>query len=216
VAGNYVGHYHIVLLSYCLIGFFINNAIRPPGYRSGTGKTLAGLFYLHPGLGISMSGFVTCRLLVASLLGAVSAPVVIPAPVEFQWATGVQATNIPSSGCGDVFQGRGLVAASEPNTFISMGSFSGTATFGSTTLVGDKDVYVMKSNSSGFVHWVVQVNGTYDLGGAHIPRIRPTPESAGDHFPIASDGVGGVCVTGVTRGDPASFGSITLTGLSAK
>ena len=76
------------------------------------------------------------------------------------------------------------------------GSFSGEASFGSTSLTsrGGYDAFVMHVTASGAIDWVIQAGGAFDDGG----------------FGIAHDGAGVALVTGDFNGE-ASFGSKTLT-----
>ena len=106
----------------------------------------------------------------------------------WDWAT-------PAGGVGyDV--GRAIASDSQGNLY-SIGYFSGTATFGSTTLetTGDFDIYIAKLDSSGNFLWAVQAGGTDDDQG----------------YGIAVDAAANVYVTGYYRGS-AAFGSTTLTG----
>ena len=79
---------------------------------------------------------------------------------------------------------------------IVTGSFSGTATFGSTTLTsaGNDDVFIAKLNADGNYVWAKRAGGTSNDYGNSISSL--------------SDGSS--IVTGVFSGS-ATFGSITLT-----
>ena len=80
--------------------------------------------------------------------------------------------------------------------FLVSGSFSGEASFGSTSLIsrGSDDAFVMHVTAAGAIDWVVQAGGT-DSTYARC---------------IANDGGGGALATGTFSGE-ASFGSTVLT-----
>lgn len=91
--------------------------------------------------------------------------------------------------------GRDLALDSEGNIYLT-GSFTGSATFGSTTLSnpGDKDIFVAKISNEGNWLWAQKAGGdAYDEG-----------------YGIATDGSGNSYLTGVFRGE-ASFGNLMLT-----
>jgi len=80
--------------------------------------------------------------------------------------------------------------------FLVSGSFSGEASFGSTSLIsrGSDDAFVMHVTAAGAIDWVVQA------GGMDSTYARC----------IANDGGGGALATGTFSGE-ASFGSTVLT-----
>ncbi|MDD4309684.1 MAG: SBBP repeat-containing protein [Candidatus Cloacimonetes bacterium] len=92
-------------------------------------------------------------------------------------------------------EGRDIATDSNGNSYVT-GLFSGTATFGSTTLTsnGDSDIFITKLDNSGNYLWVKQAGGVDREKGASI----------------AIDSCGNCYVTGSFRG-PATFGGITLT-----
>ena len=82
------------------------------------------------------------------------------------------------------------------NTYVT-GTFSGTATFGATTLTsaGSDDIFVAKRSSSGSWQWATRA------GGSGIDRS----------FALAVDGSGSVVITGEFRSPTIAFGTTTLT-----
>ncbi len=82
------------------------------------------------------------------------------------------------------------------NTYVT-GSFSGTATFGATTLTsaGNEDVFVAKRTPAGTWLWATSA------GGADAENV------AG----VAVDGSGNVVITGSFRSPTIAFGTTTLT-----
>lgn len=81
------------------------------------------------------------------------------------------------------------------NVYIT-GGFSGTATFGSTSVVsgGNNDVFVAKYNNSGLIQWVQSASGTGNDYG----------------LSIAVDGSGNAYITGSFAGT-ATFGATSVT-----
>jgi hypothetical protein len=94
-----------------------------------------------------------------------------------------------------VNSGEGIAIDSSGNVYIT-GYFSGTAVFGSTTLVsaGRKDTYMAKVDSGGNFLWAKRAGGTGDDSGEGI----------------AVDSSGNAYITGHFRGT-AVFGATTLT-----
>jgi hypothetical protein len=90
--------------------------------------------------------------------------------------------------------GSGIVTDRNGNCYIT-GNFSGTATFGTTTLTssGGADIFTAKYDAAGNVLWVKQAGGVNGDGGNQI----------------ATDGSGNSYVTGAFS-DTAAFGSINL------
>lgn len=82
------------------------------------------------------------------------------------------------------------------NVYIT-GSFTGTATFGATTLTsaGGQDVFVAKYSSAGMCRWAVGAGGSGDEYGSDL----------------AVDGTGSVYVIGDFKGNATTFGATTLT-----
>ena len=82
------------------------------------------------------------------------------------------------------------------NTYIC-GNFSGSATFGSTTLTGagNTDMFIAKYNSSGSAVWATGAGGT-DYEGAYSLWV---------------DGIGNIYVDGYFQGVSLTLGSTTLT-----
>ncbi len=94
--------------------------------------------------------------------------------------------------------GRRVALDGSGNAYLT-GVFEGpAASFGPTTLTGAgrDDVFVAKLTPTGTWEWATQAGGTDNDGGAGV----------------AVDGNGAVYVTGYFRSDPASFGSILLSG----
>ncbi|MFK0730379.1 MAG: SBBP repeat-containing protein, partial [Gloeotrichia echinulata HAB0833] len=92
-------------------------------------------------------------------------------------------------------RGHSITSDGTGNTYVT-GFFSGTTTFGNTTLTsaGNQDAFITKLDSSGNFLWAQKLGGTLaDVGVG-----------------ITSDGVGNTYVTGVFR-STATFGSTTLT-----
>jgi len=106
----------------------------------------------------------------------------------WQWA--VKAGGAASSGD----YGRAIAADSSGNCYVT-GYFSGTATFGSTSLTAaSSDIFVAKLNTSGVWQWAVKAGGvSADYGQG-----------------IAIDSSGNCYVTGYFAGT-ATFGSTSLT-----
>ena len=105
----------------------------------------------------------------------------------WQWAAGAGGTEDEG--------GKSIAIDSQGNQYV-IGSFYGTATFGSQTLTsnGSADIFVAKLSPSGNWLWAVQAGGTdLDLGNG-----------------IAVDGVGNILVSGYFQ-DIATFGTHTLT-----
>ncbi len=92
-------------------------------------------------------------------------------------------------------QGQGIAVDESGNLYVT-GNFSGTFTFGTTTLTsnGDLDIYVAKYNNAGDVQWVKSA------GGSGTDRGQD----------IVVDGSSKAYVTGLFS-DTATFGSTTLT-----
>ena len=99
------------------------------------------------------------------------------------------------SGGTDPVLGFGIAYDGAGGAFVT-GSFSGIASFGSTSLTsrGGTDVFVMHVTASGAIDWAVQAGGASQHQG----------------YGIAYDGAGGALVTGHFSGN-ASFGSTSLT-----
>ena len=97
---------------------------------------------------------------------------------------------------GELFDSAEGVADDGVGGALVTGYFSGTASFGSTSLTsrGSSDAFVMHITASGDVDWAIQAGGTSGDYGAGI----------------AHDGAGGAFVTG-SFGDNASFSSTSLT-----
>ena len=105
--------------------------------------------------------------------------------------------------------GRGIIADGEGGAIFT-GSFTGTASFGTTTLTSPAgaasyaaavpDVFVVRVNSTGDVVWAIQAGG----------------DGSDEAYSIAPDGAGGALVTGSFKPSSnqgvyaASFGSTTL------
>jgi hypothetical protein len=105
---------------------------------------------------------------------------------DWQWAKSAGGTNDD--------WGWGIAVDTKGNTYIT-GSFNGTATFGTTTLVsqGESDVFVAKLNANGDWQWAIKTGGTsYDGRGG-----------------VAVDTSGNVYITGYFFGS-ATFGPFTL------
>ncbi len=120
-----------------------------------------------------------CLPVLLSLAGSLSAH-----GQSWQWAT--------SPGAGE---GRSTAVDAVGNVYVT-GHFSGTATFGATTLTsaGLTDMFVAKLNSSGAYQWAARSGGSGDDGGTGV----------------AVDGNGRVYVTGRFTGT-ATFGATPLT-----
>lgn len=90
----------------------------------------------------------------------------------------------------------GSIAVDETGNAYIAGQFSGSVSFGTTTLtsVGSLDIYTAKLNSSGNWLWAVRSGGT-----------------DADYCSGAAAGNGGVYISGSFR-NTTTFGSITLTG----
>jgi hypothetical protein len=102
---------------------------------------------------------------------------------------------VTQTGSTSVNQGMGVVVSSDGGAIIT-GYFSGTATFGSTSLTssGDRDVFVGKVSPTGEWEWVIKSGGTGDDAGWDVV--------------VSSDGV--AIITGYFSGT-ATFGSTSLT-----
>jgi hypothetical protein len=124
-------------------------------------------------------------LALALTLGVVSAASL--ASVGVPWATQVGSTSLDL--------GLATSALSDGSAIVA-GKFSGTATFGSTTLTsaGSDDVFVAKIDASGTYVWATQAGGTSNDFGYAVSTL--------------SDG--SAIVTGQFR-STATFGSTTLT-----
>jgi hypothetical protein len=105
---------------------------------------------------------------------------------DFQWAK--------RAGGIDYDYGNGIARDGASNIFIT-GRFSGSATFGSTTLnsKGLSDIFVAKYDDSGKLLWVTQAGGTSNDYGQKV----------------AIDNSGDVIVVGYFA-NSAVFGTITL------
>lgn len=101
---------------------------------------------------------------------------------------------------GSTYDGASSIAVDATENVYITGSYSGTATFGSTatTSTGFYDIFVAKYNSSGVLQWVQSAGGSeYDYGNS-----------------IAIDGTGNAYITGRYNGT-ATFGAITKTSVGA-
>ena len=101
------------------------------------------------------------------------------------------------AGGSDADQGWSIAIDSSGNSYVT-GFFTGTGSFGSTTLNsnGSNDIFVSKLDSSGNWLWAKQAGGNYwDMG-----------------YSIAIDSSGNSYVTG-NFGETASFGTTTLTSI---
>lgn len=91
-------------------------------------------------------------------------------------------------GAGDD-TGKGIGVDAAGNVYVT-GGFMGTATFGSTTVVGSstdfRDMYLAKFDNNGALQWVKKTDGTYDEVG----------------WGIAVDALGNSYVTGEYHADP--------------
>jgi hypothetical protein len=103
---------------------------------------------------------------------------------NFLWAARAGGTHICT--------GSGIATDGAGNSLVT-GEFSGTATFGDTTLSGFEDIFIAKLDADGNFQWAAQAGGTDYAGGFHI----------------ATDGSGNSLVTGGLRGT-ATFGDTTL------
>lgn len=115
---------------------------------------------------------------------------VLPVSVVVPWAAG-------SGGPGsDV--GNAIAVDAAGNSYVA-GYFTGTATFGTNTLVsaGNTDIFIAKHNAAGQLLWVRRAGGPgYDVAKG-----------------IAVDAAGNCHVTGAYEGE-AAFGTTTLTNTS--
>jgi len=112
-------------------------------------------------------------------------------PANFLW--------VEQAGGTDIDIGRAIATDGSGNSIVT-GEFSGTATFGDTTLTSDgsNDIFIAKYDGDGNFLWVEQAGGTdIDIGRA-----------------IATDGSGNSIVTGEFRGT-ATFGDTTLTSVGS-
>lgn len=91
-------------------------------------------------------------------------------------------------------EGSGIATDSNGNSYI-IGRFSGTASFGFTTLIssGDYDIFIAKLDTSGNYLWAQKAGGTSSDKGTGI----------------ATDSIGNSYVTGCFQGS-ATFGTTTL------
>ncbi|XWK90520.1 MAG: SBBP repeat-containing protein [Phormidium sp.] len=106
---------------------------------------------------------------------------------EVIWAKGYGSTGLDS----------GIdIATDSSGNLYTIGYFSGSVTFGNTTLTsqGNSDVYITKQDSSGNVIWAKSVPGTV----------------SGSAKAIVTDSSGNIYTTGIFSGS-ATFGSVTLT-----
>lgn len=105
----------------------------------------------------------------------------------YQWAK-------RTDGIGLFNGGNGISSDAWGNVFVT-GYFSGTAAFGTTTLVAtNNNVFIVKSDSLGNVLWAKQTGGTGNAYGNSV----------------STDALGNVFVTGQFQGT-ATFGTSTLT-----
>ena len=139
------------------------------------------------GYGTATFGSTTLTSSSAGVAGAFTAKV--NADGSWAWATKAGGPG------GDV--GNGISALPDGSSIVT-GTFSGTATFGSTTLTssaGSNDVFTAKMNADGTWAWATKAGGTGDDYGRSVSAL---PD-------------GSSIVTGRVNGT-ATFGSITLTG----
>ncbi len=94
---------------------------------------------------------------------------------SWQWA-------VKAGGSSDDY-GYGIAVDSSGNAYVT-GYFSGTATFGSTSLTssGDADIFIAKLSSSGSWQWAVKAGGTSSDYGKVI-----AVDSSGNAYVYASD-----------------------------
>ncbi len=126
---------------------------------------------------------------VAALAAWCSAPLAAtPAPTG-SWAVGMGGTGLDIS--------RAVLPMPDGSTVVT-GSFSGTATFGGTTLTsaGDHDIFVTRINRDGTHAWAVRAGGSqYDVG-----------------FSLTAAPDGGLIFSAIFTGTQATFGSRQVTG----
>jgi hypothetical protein len=93
------------------------------------------------------------------------------------------------------------IATDSSGNLYTIGAFSGSVTFGNTTLTsqGNSDVYITKQDSSGNVIWAKSIPGT----DSNSPKA------------IVTDSSGNLYATGVFSGS-ATFGNTTLTSTNSK
>ncbi len=159
-------------------------------HRSGTGATRAVLGAPRSTrVGrrslVALAGLIGAFVLVGGL-GGVSTSVAAAADPSYAWAT-------QGGGTGNGAHG---VSALADGSSIITGKFTGTSTFGATTLIsaGLDDVFTAKLNADGSYAWATQGGGT-GTDGAHGVSALPDGSSI---------------ITGYFSGT-ASFGSTTLT-----
>jgi len=107
---------------------------------------------------------------------------------EWQWAQ--------QAGGTDIDEARAIKVDANGNSYVT-GSFEGTATFGTTTLIsnGNKDIFVAKMDVDGNWQWAIKAGGAKKDVGRGI-----TVDASGNSY-----------VTGSFRGT-ATFGAETLNG----
>jgi hypothetical protein len=106
-----------------------------------------------------------------------------------------------AGGPGDTYTSGVALAVNKAGEVHVTGLFSGTVTFGTTSLVcrGDYGAFVAKLDTNGTWQWAVVAGGSiYDFGRA-----------------IALDAQGNVYVAGLFQGDTAAFGATILTNVGA-
>jgi Domain of unknown function (DUF4114)/Beta-propeller repeat len=142
---------------------------------------------------------------VAGVLNATTIPGSVNASVNSTTSDDAFITKLDNNGnvlwtknLGGAFlsdRGTGITADVAGNTYAT-GFFSGTTTFGSTTLTsaGNQDAFITKLDSSGKFLWAQKLGGTLADAGVGI----------------TSDAAGNTYATGIFR-DKATFGSTTLT-----
>ncbi len=158
----------------------------------GTGnETVWGLSALADGSSIITGTFSGIATFGATTLTSTGAPndtftAKVNADGTYAWAT-------QSSGAGDDYS-YSASAFSDGSSIIT-GFFSGTATFGATTLIsaGADAAFIAKLNANGTYAWATQTGGTGSVGGTGVSAL--------------SDGSG--IITGYLSGT-ATFGATTL------
>ncbi|MBW4665966.1 MAG: SBBP repeat-containing protein [Cyanomargarita calcarea GSE-NOS-MK-12-04C] len=142
---------------------------------------------------------------VTGVLNAISIPGSVNASVNSTTSDDAFITKLDNNGnvlwtknLGGAFlsdRGIGITADAAGNTYAT-GFFSGTTTFGSTTLTnaGNADAFITKLDSSGKFLWAQKLGGTLADAGVGI----------------TSDAAGNTYATGIFR-NTATFGSTTLT-----
>ncbi len=97
---------------------------------------------------------------------------------------------------GNTTEDYGQAVTTDANgNLFSTGYFDTTITFGSTTLIGSHDVYIVKHDGNGNVLWAKSTVGSGDDRGTGI----------------STDASGNVFVTGIFSGPTILFGTTTLT-----